>query len=87
VLKQHARHWKTSEVISDALVTQLKAARKFGQGFGAVEYLSCALIDQKIHELTAKDLTNLDLDQFEKEQLQNLDMPQVRHPIYILLYT
>jgi peptidyl-dipeptidase Dcp len=76
VLKTHARHWKDETPIVDDLVAQLKAAQKFGQGFAAVEYLSCALLDQRIHQLSASELASLDLDQFEKKELGALEMPQ-----------
>jgi len=76
VLKVHARHWDNGTPIGDDLVEQLKTAQTFGQGFSAVEYLSCALLDQRIHQLSANELLSLDLDAFEKNELKALDMPQ-----------
>jgi peptidyl-dipeptidase Dcp len=80
VLKQHALHVQTGAPIPDALISKIKAARKFNQGFEAVEYSSSALVDLALHQRT--DAGSLDLAAFEIEQLKKIGMPdgiRMRH--------
>ncbi|OQR84243.1 hypothetical protein ACHHYP_13688, partial [Achlya hypogyna] len=82
VLKKHARHYQTGEPIPDDLLAKIKAADNFGQGFGTVEYMACALMDQKLHQIDSVE--GLDMLAFEKEELAELDMPTgivMRHRI------
>ncbi|EQC34227.1 hypothetical protein SDRG_08429 [Saprolegnia diclina VS20] len=82
VLKKHARHYETDEPIPQSLLDKLIAAAKFDQGFGTVEYMACALMDQKLHQLDSVD--GLDMLAFEKAELANLEMPTgivMRHRI------
>ena len=50
VLRRHARHWQTGEVIPDALLDRLDAARRFGQGYETVRYTASAIVDLAAHE-------------------------------------
>ncbi len=50
VLKRHARHWRTSVPIPDALIERLDAARKFGQGYESVRYTASAIVDMAAHQ-------------------------------------
>jgi len=50
VLRRHARHWQTGEVIPDALLDRLDAARRFGQGYETVRYTASAIVDLAVHE-------------------------------------
>ena len=74
VLKKHARHYLTNEVISDTLLAKIKAAEQFGQGFSTSEYCACVLVDISLHQQTAID--QLDLGKFERTELERLGMPQ-----------
>ena len=74
VLRQHARHVTTDEPIPDALVARIKAARRFNQGFESVEYTASALLDLALHAQT--DVLNVDIDAFEKTELEKIGMPQ-----------
>lgn len=76
VLKKHALHYRTGEPIPDELLAKLKAARAFNQGFGTIEYVASALIDQALHALPAAELEKLDLKEFEERELNRLGMPQ-----------
>ncbi|MBI5277682.1 MAG: M3 family metallopeptidase [Burkholderiales bacterium] len=49
VLRRHARHVETGQVIPDALIAKLKAARRFGQGYETVRYCASALVDMAAH--------------------------------------
>ena len=75
VLRRHARHVETGEVIPDALLAKLKASRTYNAGFDVVEYTASALLDQALHALDAAQLKSLDLAAFEREELARLGMP------------
>jgi peptidyl-dipeptidase Dcp len=72
VLQKYALHYKTGETIPDKLLTKIKNAATFNQGFATVEYLSSALIDMKLHLAGS---TKIDPDVFEKETLTAMNMP------------
>ena len=52
VLKLYARHYKTGEVIPEALVPKMKKAGTFNQGFAKTEYLAASFLDMDWHTLT-----------------------------------
>ena len=74
VLKEFARHHETNEQVPDELLKKLMAAKAFNQGFEAIEYTSCALLDMAMHQLESYD--DFDLAKFEKEELERLGMPR-----------
>lgn len=74
VLKEFARHYETDEPVPDELLDKLMAAKAFNQGFEAIEYTSCALLDMAMHQLENYD--DFDLAKFEKEELERLGMPK-----------
>lgn len=49
VLKLYAKHYKTGEVIPDALIRKLQESATFDQGFATVEYLAAAYLDLDFH--------------------------------------
>ncbi|MEY9966515.1 peptidyl-dipeptidase Dcp [Streptacidiphilus sp. MAP12-16] len=53
VLANYARHHVTGEPMPAELVTRMKQAESFGQGFRTVEYLAAALLDWAWHTLPA----------------------------------
>ncbi len=73
VLQRFALHYKTGEPIPQALVDKINKAATFNQGFGTVEYLASALVDMKLHLAGAQ---KIDADQFERETLAALGMPE-----------
>ncbi|OQR88878.1 hypothetical protein ACHHYP_06575 [Achlya hypogyna] len=73
VLKKHARHYQTDEPIPDDLLDKMMAAATFGKGFATAEGAVCALMDQTLHQLESAE--DLDMAEFEKKELANLDMP------------
>lgn len=73
VINQFLVHYKTGEPIPAALVEKIKKAATFNQGFATTEYLASAIMDMKLH---MADPTNIDIDAFEKETLEELDMPK-----------
>ena len=73
VISKYLVHYKTGEVIPDALVAKIKKAATFNQGFGTTEYLASALMDMKLH---LADPEGMDVGAFEKETLDALKMPK-----------
>jgi peptidyl-dipeptidase Dcp len=72
VLSRFAVHYETGEPIPAALVTKIKAASKFNQGFATVEYLAAALVDMRLH--LAGD-RRIEPNDFERTTLTALGMP------------
>ena len=73
VINQFLVHYKTGQPIPAALVTKIKKAATFNQGFATTEYLASALMDMKLH---LADPTNIDIAKFEAETLATLNMPK-----------
>lgn len=76
VLSKFALHVKSGKPMPKALLKKLKAADTFNQGFGTVEYLSCALLDMDLHAKSADAAEKLDIAKFEDEALSAIDMPR-----------
>ena len=76
MLKLYARHYKTGEVIPEALVQKLKKAGNFNQGFAWTEKLAASFLDMDWHTLT--DAKVLDATAFEKASLEKWGlMPEI----------
>jgi peptidyl-dipeptidase Dcp len=73
ILQKYARHARTGEPMPQALLDRLLATRTFNQGFATVEYTACALVDLDIHALP--DAADLDVSQFERDDLERIHMP------------
>ncbi|MDD2961646.1 MAG: M3 family metallopeptidase [Muribaculaceae bacterium] len=74
LLKVYAKHYKTGEVIPDALIQKLNAASKFNQGFATTELVGAAILDIEWHKLN--DGKDVDVMAFEKSVAQKLNMPK-----------
>ena len=72
VINQFLVHNKTGKPMPKELVDKIKKASTFNQGFKTTEYLASAIMDMKFH---LADPSNIDVDKFEKESLDNLKMP------------
>jgi len=72
VLRQFARHYQTGELLPDDLLQRFLAARKFGQGFATVEFVSSALVDLEFHTQPASAAQNVRA--FEKAELEKIGM-------------
>jgi peptidyl-dipeptidase Dcp len=75
VLRRHARHYQTGEVIPDALIAKLHEARLFNQGYETVRYTASALVDMAAHALTVAEAP--DLVDFERAELVRIGAPEV----------
>jgi peptidyl-dipeptidase Dcp len=72
VLNRFALHYQTGKPIPKEIVAKIEKAATFNQGFDTVEYLSCALVDMKLHLAGDKPI---DPDAFERDTLKALGMP------------
>jgi peptidyl-dipeptidase Dcp len=67
MLKLYARHYKTGEVMPEALVAKIRKAGTFNQGFAMTEYLAASLLDMDWHTQIEPKIQ--DADAFEKASL------------------
>ena len=72
VLKMYAKHYKTGEVIPDALIQKLENAGTYGQGFATVEYLASTYLDMDFHTITAP--ISGTADSFEINSMKNIGL-------------
>jgi peptidyl-dipeptidase Dcp len=72
VINNYLVHYETGKPIPAELVQKVKNAATFNQGFATTEYLASALMDIYYHTM---DPADLDVDAFEKLQLERLNMP------------
>jgi peptidyl-dipeptidase Dcp len=72
VIDNYLVHQQSGEPIPGELVTKIKTADTFNQGFETTEYLACALMDMKYHMM---DPDGLEADAFEYTALAELGMP------------
>jgi len=73
VINNFLKHSETGEPMPAELVAKIKKASTFNQGFATTEYLASAIMDMKLH---LADPENLDVDKFERETLEELNMPE-----------
>lgn len=73
VINEFLVHNKTGEPMPKELVSKIKKASTFNQGFSTTEYLASAIMDMKFH---LADPENIDVDKFERETLNELKMPK-----------
>ncbi|WP_430612976.1 M3 family metallopeptidase [Flavobacterium sp. JP2137] len=78
VLKNYAIHYKTGEVMPEALLQKMLNAMSFNKGYAMTEMLAATSLDLAWHTLGV-DATVADVDQFEQRALatKGLDLAQV----------
>ncbi|HTB07435.1 MAG TPA: peptidyl-dipeptidase Dcp [Bacteroidia bacterium] len=78
VFKNYAKHYKTGELMPQALVDKIKKAATFNQGYSLTEILAAAYLDIQWHKVSAGEPIP-DVDKFEADALTktNLNLPQV----------
>lgn len=84
VLKMYAKHYKTGEVIPDALIQKLQKSGTFDQGFATVEYLAASFLDMDYHTQTAA--IQLDANSFEKNSMKKIGLIDAIIPRYRSTY-
>jgi peptidyl-dipeptidase Dcp len=73
VIDQFLVHYETGEPIPDELVTKIKNAATFNEGFKTTEYMASAIMDLKYH--TTDPALIDDVQTFERETLASIGMP------------
>ncbi|MCQ2300561.1 MAG: M3 family metallopeptidase [Bacteroidales bacterium] len=71
-MKEYARHYKTGEVIPDALIKKIMAAQTYGQGFVNTELLAASLLDMDYH--TIAEPTKIVLPDFEDKAMAKIGL-------------
>lgn len=84
VLKMYAKHFKTSEVIPDAMIKKMQASDKFNQGFATTEYLAAALLDMDYHTLALP--VNIKAQEFQKNEMDKIGLINAIPPRYNSTY-
>lgn len=84
VLKMYAKHYKTGEVIPDALIQKLEKSGTFDQGFATTEYLAASLLDLDYH--TQSGNITKTVGDFESESMQKLGLISSIIPRYRSTY-
>lgn len=72
VINNYLVHYKTGEPIPKELVSKIKQAATFNEGFKTTEYLASAIMDLQYH---TTDPSQIEPQQFEQTQLAKLGMP------------
>ena len=83
VLSTFAKNEK-GEVIPNELITKLKNASNFNQGFMFSELLAAGYLDMKMHEISASDTINL--QEFEQSAMKQIGLPTQIPPRYRSTY-
>ncbi|TVQ87976.1 MAG: M3 family peptidase [Bacteroidetes bacterium] len=73
LLKTYAIHYETGEPIPDELISRLRRAEHFNQGFINVEYLASAFLDMDWHTTDHGD--DIDVIGFEEESMRRIGLP------------
>lgn len=78
VLSHYAVHYQTHKPMPQELITKIKKAATFNQGYSTTELLAADYLDMQWHTLSA-DATISDVDKFEADALHKtgVDLPQV----------
>jgi len=72
VLALYAKHYRTGEIIPDALVEKIIRSGYFNQGFETVEYLAASYLDMAYHTLEAPAI--VDIQSFETDYLNKIGL-------------
>ncbi len=83
VIRSFAFHYQTGDVIPDSLINKIENSALFNQGFNTVELIAASILDMRYHELSnADDIKNLDVDTFEKKQMDAIGLMSEILPRY-----
>ena len=76
VLNLFAKHYETGETIPAELVEKINKSSYFNKGFEVVEYIAASFLDMAWHTLS--DTTDINVNEFEKQSMQNIGLiPEV----------
>jgi len=82
VLRAYAKHYKTGEVMPDALIEKISKSAQFNQGFLTGEYIAASLLDMDWHSKPF----NGDVLAFEKASMDNIGLIPEIAPRYRSTY-
>ncbi len=68
VLKHYARHWQTNEPMPEELISKLRAAYTFNQGWATSEHMAAALLDMDWYTFNYN--SEVDVNKFEKDVMK-----------------
>jgi len=80
MLELYAYHYKTGKLIPTDLVDKIQKSSQFNQGFVTTEYLAASLLDMNYH--TAKKASEINLEAFEKQSMDELGLIDAIIPRY-----
>ncbi len=91
VLALYAKHYKTGEIIPEAMVKKMNEANSFNEGFRTVEYMAAAYLDMNWHTLKEPN-EDLDVRKFEKQAMQKIGLideilPRYRSTYYAHIFS
>ncbi|MCE5348106.1 MAG: M3 family metallopeptidase [Bacteroidales bacterium] len=84
VIKMYAKHYKTGEIMPDALIEKIQKSRYFNTGFDNVELLAASMLDMAYYTLEAP--VNIDVEKFEKDYLKKIGLIKEIEPRYKSTY-
>ena len=84
VLKIYAKHFRTGEIIPEALIGKIQKGRYFNTGFDNVELLAASMLDMAYYTLEAP--VNIDIEKFEKDYLSKIGLIKEIEPRYRSTY-
>ena len=90
ILAVYAKDYRTGEPIPAELVTKVRSALKFNQGFTCGELCAASILDMKWHELTASELAAFegpeDIRAFEEKACREMGLVDEIIPRYRTTY-
>jgi peptidyl-dipeptidase Dcp len=84
VLKMYAKHYKTGEIIPDALINKIQKSSYFNTGFDNVEILAASMLDMAFYTLEAP--VSINIEKFEKDYLGKINLIKEIEPRYRSTY-
>lgn len=72
VMREFAKHYKTGEVIPDALIKKLEDAGTYGSGFMETELLAASFLDMDYHTIT--EAQKIDPVKFEEQAMNKIGL-------------
>jgi peptidyl-dipeptidase Dcp len=85
LLKEYAIHFESGEPVPDELISRLRRAEHFNQGFMNVEYLASAFLDMDWHTADHENRV-ADVIGFEEESLRRIGLPSEISPRWRTTY-
>ena len=84
VLKMYTKHYKTGEIIPDALINKIQKSSYFNTGFDNVEVLAASMLDMAYHTLEAP--VDINIEKFEKDYIEKIGLIREIEPRYKSTY-